>query len=569
MKSGNGEKMMGLDRFGIGWRLSLLSLISMLFLAGLAYVSYRGFETQDAVIDKIVDVSFHRSIYAGDIARRLQNTHMDILNKVYQPSFDGNMPEQKWQEALDRIERDFFVFEGMGPISEGMQQTLLSIQGDYGTYAAQAGEILTVFAAKGMPAGEGVSELRKSFTLVMAELGRLSAQALATADQKVKASKSEIKDLLTQFFIMLAIALTLLSLASFIISRSVVGPLKLLEKFMTRIAQGNLSGDVPGVKRRDEMGEMARAVEVFHNHARQIEVLARQQEELRRQIDQEKRGVREKLASDFEESVGSSLSMALQAVDELGQQADDLQRQVTDAEASGDTASKLSQKSVKEVANMADVAKQLHFSIAEILTEVEKSTEVTQKAMSRASATGSMINSLSEAGGRIGDVLGIITNIAEQTHMLALNATIEASRAGEAGRGFAVVAAEVKNLARQTADATQHIGEDIGKIQSATGDAVTALQDISEAVSEIQAQLSHMSATVIQQDSEAQNIAENAAAASDGVNIVDQNMKQVQEAVVTTGGLSHSVETTSRDLRQEMANLQRDVDQFVSTIVAE
>ncbi len=207
-------------------------------------------------------------------------------------------------------------------------------------------------------------------------------------------------------------------------------------------------------------------------------------------------------------------------------------------------------------------------SIRTVATMIGRSGEIATEADRHAASTNQIVASLEETAGRIGSVVDIIQSIAEQTNLLALNATIEAARAGEAGRGFAVVAGEVKNLAGQTAKATEEIGAQIAAMRSATGTAVDAIGEIRQVVAEMGSAVGSVVTAVEEQSSATNEIARSAQGASDGTSAVSANIADVRSAVARTDKAAAGVADQARSLGREAAELKQNLDRFVQQILA-
>ncbi len=310
---------------------------------------------------------------------------------------------------------------------------------------------------------------------------------------------------------------------------------------MRTLAAGDTNVEVPGTEATDELGEMARAVIVFRDNAVERERLAAEQVAEAEARNRRANAV-DGLIRGFEEAVDRSLTSLRSASGELDGASDKLD---DDSGAVSDQATLASQamdQAAGSVASAAAAAEELAASIAEIASQASKSTEVAGTAVTEAERTAQTMGSLASAASRIGEVVNLIQAIAAQTNLLALNATIEAARAGEAGRGFAVVASEVKNLASQTARATEEIASQIGAIQEASGDAVDAIDKVSSVIGEMRQIAASVAAAVEEQNAAVSTIAEAANRASD-------ETRGGAEAMGVAGGTAQSARQTAGAVR--------------------
>jgi methyl-accepting chemotaxis protein len=254
----------------------------------------------------------------------------------------------------------------------------------------------------------------------------------------------------------------LLTLAvSIIVARRITGPLRQMTTTMNALARGTLDAEVPGLDRYDEVGEMAKAVEVFKSNAVARQALEAEAREAEARAVARRKADMHKMADDFESAVGEIVQAVSSASTELEASAGSLTSTAKHAQALTTMVATASEEASTNVQSVASATEEMASSINEIGRQVQESARMASEAVVQARTTNERVGELSKAAGRIGDVVELINTIAGQTNLLALNATIEAARAGQAGRGFAVVASEVKALAEQTAKATGEIGQQI------------------------------------------------------------------------------------------------------------
>jgi methyl-accepting chemotaxis protein len=267
----------------------------------------------------------------------------------------------------------------------------------------------------------------------------------------------------------------------FLTARSIVTPIAAMTTAMGTLADGDKSVEIPATERRDEVGDMAHAVRVFKENMIKADQLAEQQQA--NQERREKRGQQiERLTKDFDQSVAGVINTVVSAAEEMSSTAQSMTTLASDTSERTSTVAAASEQASANVQTVASAAEELSASVREISGQVATSADTAGNAVDAAEAATQKVQGLVEASQKIGEVVDLINDIASQTNLLALNATIEAARAGEAGKGFAVVASEVKNLASQTAKATEEIAGQIAGIQGATGEAVTAIDEITRTI---------------------------------------------------------------------------------------
>ncbi|WP_026790760.1 HAMP domain-containing methyl-accepting chemotaxis protein [Pleomorphomonas oryzae] len=355
---------------------------------------------------------------------------------------------------------------------------------------------------------------------------------------------------------------------AFVIGRSISRPVVAISHAMGQVSDGDLKTVVPGLGRKDEVGVMAEALEVFKTSLAQAadaraarEADAAAQAELRRaEVHQ--------LADMFEQTVGGIASSLAAAAGQLNGSAQTLSQSSTDVTQKASTVAAASEAASAGVGTVAAAAEELASSITEIGRQVNESTEVASKAVNDASETAAKVRELSEAARKIGAVVDLINTIAGQTNLLALNATIEAARAGEAGKGFAVVAAEVKQLADQTAKATSEIGAQVAAIQASTADSSDAIMRITETIGHISKVSNTVAGSVRDQGMATQEIADSVQKAAAGTSTVASNIVEVGEAASESASAAQEVLHASDALSAQAERLQNELQRFLATIRA-
>jgi methyl-accepting chemotaxis protein len=373
----------------------------------------------------------------------------------------------------------------------------------------------------------------------------------------------------TQRSLIIAGAILLLMLAvSIFVARSITAPLQCMTVTMNELAGGKLDVEVPGIGRGDEIGEMAKAVEVFKSNAVARQSLEVEQRAAETRAVAGRKSDMNKMANDFEAAVGQIVDAVSSASSQLEVSAGTLTATAERAQQLATTVSAASGEASTNVQSVASATEEMASSVTEISRQVQESARMANDAVDQARTTNDRVSELSKAATRIGDVVELINTIAGQTNLLALNATIEAARAGEAGRGFAVVASEVKALAEQTAKATGEIGQQITGIQAATQESVNAIQAISGTIEKLSEISSTIAAAVEEQGAATQEISRNVQQAAMGTQQVSSNIGDVQRGASETGSASSQVLAAAQSLSGDSNRLKLEVGRFLDSVRA-
>jgi methyl-accepting chemotaxis protein len=349
---------------------------------------------------------------------------------------------------------------------------------------------------------------------------------------------------------------------------SIARPIRRIGEVLLELAGGNKAVEIPYATRGDEVGDNARAAKTFKDNLIRLETMEAEQKQAEARAVEGRKADMHKLADQFQATVGNIVDAVSSASTELEAAAATLtQTSETTQHLAGRVAS-ASEDAASNVQSVASATEEMTSSVNEIARQVQESAKIADAAVKQAEQTDARIIELSQAAGRIDDVLKLITAIAEQTNLLALNATIEAARAGEAGKGFAVVAQEVKALASQTAKATEQIGSQIGEMQAATQDSVGAIKEIGATIKRISEITSTIAAAVEEQGAATQEISRNVQQAAHGTTQVATNITDVNRGASETGSASAQVLSSAQSLAGESNHLKLEVEKFLGTVRA-
>ena len=546
----------------------LSAAFTAILVALLAGIGYWGMHLQAAGLSEVVlTTSALASHQEADMMH--DALRADVLSAL--KASTGPAAEQ--QQVRDDLAEHMAIFKAAlaanaeRPLNDATKAVLAEVAAPLETYLTDAQEIVDLAfrdataATANYPAFLGTfSTLEDAMSGISDSIGQSVDEAQASA-----AATTELVDLV--LIVTGLVTVGLIGLTSFAMIRAIVRPVVSMTSAMERLASGDKTTEIPATERRDEIGQMAKTVLVFKESMIKADRLAAQEAEAQKTREVRAKAI-EKLTGDFDNDVTQVLKTVSSSATEMQATAASMTATAEESSRQSTAVAAASEEASTNVQTVAAAAEELSASVNEITRQVAQSAEIAGQAVTDAEHTNQQIQGLAEAAQKIGEVVSLITDIASQTNLLALNATIEAARAGEAGKGFAVVASEVKNLANETAKATEEITGQITGIQNATREAVTAIRSIGQTIGQINEIATTIASAVEEQGAATQEIARNVQQAAQGTNEVSSNISGVTQAAASTGAAAEQVLATAGELSKQSETLRGRVETFLAAVKA-
>ena len=496
--------------------------------------------------------------FAGRVLGRVMRMRLSV-NRFLMSSDETDFSEAvKANDGIDEVEKDL-VSRLENPRRQALYQEFAKTHPVYEETFAKVHDVIVARNAL----------IAKTLDVIGRKVSdEVETMKVQNADQQKAlgvSADSEIDGTITISVVLSVVAVTIGIGAALLIGFGVSRPIQAMTRAMTILAGGDKTVEIPGQHRKDEIGDMAGAVNVFKENMIEAERLAAEQRKTQEaQIARAKKV--EGFCAQFDASSTEAVRSVASAATELQSAAQAMSATAEQTTRQSAAVAAASEEAAANVETVASAAEELSTSISEIGRQVSQASDVAAGAVQQATETNVKIQGLANATSKIGEIVDLITDIAEQTNLLALNATIEAARAGDAGKGFAVVASEVKNLANQTAKATEEIAGQIAGVQSSTQDAVSAIEAIVKTISEVDTISSSIASAVQEQGAATQEIARNVEQAATGTQEVTTNIAGVSQAANDTGSAAAQINNASADLSRQSEILKAEVERFLADV---
>ena len=565
-----------IKHIGLSWKVQLAPAFLILVLIGVGAYALQALHSNQAAVDALVSGPVRQSELINELDTVAWTAHARLYRlaaiaanetddkKVKALAKEASEASGKILEALKAVEGAQGEPKGESK-SNGFEKLKLAVTG----YLKQSKNAIEMADGDAGSALMFIKGAERSFAEIEKLTDELTASSGESKDREIARAGMKLdQQKLTLMAALLVVAFAGI-VVSFLIGRNISRPVVAMSKAMRELAVGNFDVQLPGLDRRDEVGQMAQAIEDFKVQAiAKAERETAEREQKNRELAATRRTELYNLAESFEAAVGNIIENVSAASNELENSAVILTRSSAATQQLSTVVAAASEETSANVQSVASATEEMASSINEIGRQVADSNRIATEAVDQAGKTDGRIAELSLAAGRIGDVTKLITTIAEQTNLLALNATIEAARAGDAGRGFAVVAQEVKALASQTAKATSEISAQIAAMQAATQDSVIAIKEIYGTIGRVSEIAAAIAAAIEEQGAATQEIARNVQQAALGSTQVATSIADVNRGAGDTGSASSQVLSSAQLLSNENRRLKAEVVKFLATVRA-
>lgn len=556
----------------ISVKVFVAPVLIILFMLAMAGAAQWGASQQSAAMSGLVNETMPKAAVIDRLSDLTAFAHIELYRTV---NWAANSDDSKKVEASAKKAREDLTAAKEAAAAYGTkwvltadeEKQLAAAKAAIDKYAEAATNVLDMAQGDATTAFIFILSAESIFEEMSTQLRKLRQLETKQTEATSAAAFRMEQQARIIFFALLGAALVLAASVTIVVARMIAGPITGMSQAMSALASGDTAVSIPGTDRKDEIGRMASAVQVFKINMVEAERLGLEQAGERKAREERAQRL-ETLTRQFDAEVGELVSSVSSAAHEMQATAQSMNGIAVQANRQSGEVAGAAELASASVQTVAAAAQELSASITEIGTQVAQSATIAEKAVSETDRTDSVVRKLASGAQRIGDVVTLIQEIAAQTNLLALNATIEAARAGEAGKGFGVVATEVKSLADQTAKATADIATQVADIQSSTQEAVDAVGRFGRIIAEIREISTAIASAINEQGAATEQIAQSAEQAASGTATVTRNIGGVKQSATETGSAAGQVLDAAGELSRQAERLSGKMGQFLSNVRA-
>ena len=550
-----------LDNLSIGPKTLLVPVFLMVVIIAMGFATVATLESEKETLTSLRVEAYERRSDALMLSNALNEAHGSLFRIL---TWDSNginaavVPDLR--EKVSKLE------EELAPLAD----RLSAVGGDaftqnYAHYMEQVNLFLVESEMNIYGALEIIAQADETFQALQTPLNDILEQSHNIATTSFADAYSQAESLQRVFVIVAIVVIILAGVVSIFVSRRIARPMTDLAKLIEKISNGDLDVDIRGGQRGDEIGTVARSVTVLRDQSKEAELLRQERERVRKQ-EQDRQQNLIAATELFQRSVQDALTGFDREFGSLNGSASDMEQIATHASARSADANQHSEQVLHHIEAVSQTTASLSEAIAEIGQQAQNSAEVAGRARAESEESRALFEQLTNATQRIGDIVNLIEDIANQTNLLALNATIEAARAGDAGKGFAVVAGEVKNLASQTARATEDIASQVEEIRGLTDNVINALHGVADVIGEVDQSAAAIAAAVEEQQASTAGISDSIQDANGGMRTVAEAVGALDTETARVHNGSANVTRATSTLNTEAAKLREAIDSFLNQI---